>query len=337
MDLEANPRFRAMIAVLALGVLAGSQGGCSIRKMALKETAALLDDGMVAVYRSPDPENARTGLPGNLLTVEVLLESDPESRPLLLSLAQGYGAYTYLFVEDEIDRADAAGDMEQVRLLERRGERLYLHARSFALRWLDKPAFTQALLSGTSEEFAAIAKAELSAEDVPGLFWLALAWSGRINLDQSNPARIGELPKAEVMLERSVALGADYFHGLPLLMSGVFYAARPEMYGGDLPRGRKLFEQGIKVSEGRFLLGKFLLGRYYAVQAQDQALFCRVMDEIVAQDLDALPEQRMMNTISRDWAERWMARSGGLFEAGACGAADEATGGEAEDDDGMLY
>jgi len=111
------------------------------------------------------------------------------------------------------------------------------------------------------------------------------------------------------------------------------------MFGGDLARGRELFEAGLAASEGKFLLGHFLLAKYYAVQSQDAALFCAELQAVLAAPVDALPEQQLMNNVTRRWAARWMERASSLFaesEAG-CGGSEPAAEDEGEDDDGMLH
>jgi len=335
MAARCDQRSRLLGVAVCLLALPGL-GGCSIRQQVLRETGEVLEEGMVALNAEQDYLFVREAMPGNLKTLEILLAADPENPSLLLLGAQGFAAYSYLVLEDELDLADAAADGARVAELKLRAAGFYTRAAGYALRRLGSPALQQAL-DGADLDALRQAVAKVPAEQAPALFWLVFAYASRINLDQSNPARIAELPKAEILLERTLALDGKYWHGLPLLMAGVFHAGRPPMFGGDAARGRGFFEQGIAVSQGKFLLGPFLLARFYAIQAQDRDLFCQQLNALADADLDLLPEQGLMNSVSRRWALRWRDRVGGLFEGGEGSCVPAAPpASTTEEDDGIL-
>lgn len=314
-----------------------ASAGCSVQQMALRKTGSMLREGIVALNQEPDYELARQAMPANLKTLEVMLASDPENPDLLFLLAQGYAAYTYLVLEDELDLADAAGDMERVRALGQRASGLYTRAQGYALRLLGDEQQRRTLAAGDLDSLRAVARG-FAKEDVPALFWYTFASAEQIYLDQSNPARIAELPRVEVLIGRVLELDPTYYDGLPQLTAGVVYAGRAPMFGGDLARGKELLQAGIETTKGRFLLGKFLLARFYAVQAQDRELFCSMLQEVAAAPPDLLPEQQLMNNVSRRWAMRWRERAGSLFEGGEGGCTEPtpASGANVEEDDGML-
>ncbi len=311
---------RCVILLIAAAPLAASTGCGWVQNIALDMTSEVLLEGSKAINEEPDPQMVRDSMPGNLKTVEVMLKANPGNLNLLYMLAQGFDAYTYLVVEDDIDLADAAGDTAKVRELRARASSLYARAQGYAaklIRTKDTPSteMRKTLETGTLDQVKA-ALAKLGKDDVPGLFWYTYGWTGRINVDQSNPERIAELPRVELLLGRILELDPGYFHGLPLVLSGSLYTSRGAMFGGDLPRGNALFERAVKASEGKFLLAKFTWARYYALQAQDKALFCRLLKEVVDAPTDLLPEQQMMNNVSQRWASRWMDRASSLFEDG---------------------
>jgi len=324
--------------VVGVSLLALAASGCSVRKMALRETGELMTEGMGAMNSEPDYELAMAALPANLKTVEILLTSDPENPHLLFILAQGYASYAFVGLQDQIDAADFAGDYEGVTELKRRAAGLYRRAEGFGLRLLGEADFGRMAREGTLDEFRA-ALGRLEGAQAPGLFWLTFAWASRINLDPSNPALLAGLPKVEAALDRLLVLQPEYYHGLPLLTAGVTAAGRPAMFGGDLPRGLELLERGIAVSKGEFLLGPFLMARYYAVQAQDRDRFCSSLSQVLAADPAVLPEQGLINAVSRRWAKRWQAKAGDLFEGGGpggCAPPKAPSQPEVEDDDGTL-
>jgi len=279
--------------------------------MALGATGDVLRQGAVAMNEEPDHEIARQAFPPNLKTVEILLANDPENENFLFMLCQGYAAYTYLFVEDDIDVADGAGEVERVREMKERASALYLRAQAYGARILG-PELTATIEKGDMEQVRT-ALAAVEKETAPALFWYSFSWVGRINMDQSNPERIGELPRVELLMNRVSELEPGYHFGLPQLTAGAIYTSRAPMYGGDMEKGKALLDAGIASSQGKFLLGKFLLARYYAVQVQDTKLFCTMLEEVASAPADELPEQGLMNGVTKRWAARWLARAGDLF------------------------
>lgn len=314
-------RVRVFPWILALAL--GATPGCaSIRSLALNQTGIVLGEGMKAINQESDVDFARDAFPGNLKTVEVLLAAKPDSEDLLRTAAMGFAAYTYLVLEDDMDLADAAGNTERVAVLKARAGALYARAQAYAARVFD-PERRKVLEEGSPDQIKA-ALAKTTKDDVPTLFWYTFARAGRVQVDQSNPERIADLGRIEVLIDRVVELDASYYDGLPLLTAGSVYAGRAPMFGGQLDRGRKLFEQGIEVTKGKFLLSKFVLARYYAFQAQDHALYCRMLDEVLAAPGDEYPSQQLMNNYSKRWATRWRDRAGTLFAEGACAAPEPA-------------
>ncbi|HOU55047.1 MAG TPA: TRAP transporter TatT component family protein [Myxococcota bacterium] len=310
-----GPVRRVLFAACLLMALPGCQG---VTKWALGYTGNILADGFQAIMEDPDVDLVRDSLPGNLKTVEVLLASSPYDPNLLYALAQGYGSYAWLVLEDEMDLAEAAGQGQRAEALRQRAQGLYRRTQVYAARMLTRAGRSEQDvlqgLEGPSEKATARLLGELDRPDARALFWYTFGWVSRINLDPANPERVSELPRVEQLMARVVELDPTYFYGLPLLLSGALYAGRAPMYGGDLERGRAFFEKAIAASQGRFLVTRFAYGRYYGVQAQDRELFCRMMNEVLEAPEDLLPEQQMMNNVTRRWAKRWRERASSLFE-----------------------
>ena len=148
-------------------------------------------------------------------------------------------------------------------------------------------------------------------------------------------ALVAGLPRVEMLLNRVVVLQPDYFYGMPLLTAGGLASARPAMLGGDLVRGKALLDRAVAVTGGRFLLAKFMYARLWALQAQDHAVFCGLLKDVIEAPDDLLPEQQMMNNIAKIWASRWRARAGDLFaEGGPCDPIEEPK--TTEEDNGSL-
>ncbi len=306
--------------VAALLCAVGASGCGWIKTIALDMTGSVLIEGSKALNEEPDYEIVRIALPANLKTVEVMMAANPGNLDMLYMAGQGFAAYTYLVIEDDIDQADAAGDAKKVAELKARALALYLRAQNYTAqlnRTKDTPSteVRKILETGTPDQIKALL-AKFVKKDVPGLFWYTFSWVGQVNLDQSNPARISDLPRIEALINRIVDLDPTYYHGLPMIIAGSVYS-RGALFGGDLPRGNEFFAKGVKAGEGKFLIAKFNWARYYALQAQDKALYCRLLQEVIDAPTTLLPEQQMMNNVSQRWASRWIGRASSLFEDGS--------------------
>lgn len=85
------------------------------------------------------------------------------------------------------------------------------------------------------------------------------------------------------------------------------------MLGGDPEKAKQHLLQAIAISDGKYLIPKFLLAKYYAVQAQDRDLFEKTLHEIIQAPSGLLPEQALANQLAKRNAERWITYIDDLF------------------------
>lgn len=270
--------------------------GCSMRVMAVRQTAKLMERGLPAVDRESDPEFAAEAFPAQLKTIEVLLENDPGNVRLLSLSAQGYAGYSLLFVEDS----------DPIRARE-----LYLRARDYGLRALERTGFSGLRAKPPADIEAALKKADRG--DAGPLFWTALAWAGWINLAKDDPQAIADLPRSVALMARVAELEPKFFYGGPDLFFGVYHG-RPKVFGGDLAKSKSHFDQAAAASDGRFLLTFVKEARIYAVAAQDRDLFNRLLERVIDAPADLLPEARLANEVARVQAKNLLEQADELFE-----------------------
>ena len=266
---------------------------CSVRTIALRATAKLIDAGRPAFYEESDPKFARESMPSQLKLMEALLRSDPSNPRLLAFLSEGYVGYAFLFLEDEEpDRA----------------REFYRRALGYALRLAAlNPAFAE--LSKASPEQLKAA----TAKDVPGLYWAAYAWAGWANLAKGDAEALSGMPTAARVMERVRELAPDYQFRGPDLFLGVYYAALPRLAGGDPDKAKSYFDHAVAGGSGNFLMAKLLYAKYYAVAALDEALFRRLNEEVLAARADALPAARLANETAKLKAKRLLEKTHELF------------------------
>lgn len=270
--------------------------GCSVRTMAVRQTAAVMDHGMSAFETESDAELGRLAMPANLKMVEALLANDPGNPTLLGLLVQGYASFAFLFLEDEEPA---------------RAKPVYARAKDFGLRALAARGLTPANPLDVDAWSASLAKAR--RDDVPALFWTANAWGGLVNLSRDDPMALADLPVPAALAERARALDAAYYHGGPDAFLGFYNAARPKLFGGDPAKAQEHFEAALGRSGGKFLLTKIMMAQTLAVQTQDRALFERLLGEVLAQERGAYPEAELGNEVAKRKARLLLEKIDELF------------------------
>ena len=270
---------------------------CSLRTVALRTTAGLIEAGAPALREESDAAFAREALPAQLKLLESLLQSDSKNKALLSSLSEGFVGYAFLFLEDE--NPDRAREM-------------YRRALSYSLRLAAlNPSLARLDAQDTSALDAALRRA--SSADVPGLYWAAYAWAGWANLAKGDPDALAGMARAARVMERVRALNGGYQFGGPDLFFGVYYAARPALAGGDVQKAKSYFESAVSRSEGKFLTAKLLYAQYQSVAALDPESFRRLLTDVLAADANALPEARLSNAVAQRKARKLLEKINDLF------------------------
>lgn len=254
----------------------------------------MMDRASDSFHQEPDPTLARDAFPGQLKLLEGLLQSDPGNPTLRRLLAEGFGGYSFLFLEDtEPDRA--------------RGT--YLRGRDHALAALHGRLNTLAAL--TLGDLQSVLK-DADTGDAPALFWAGYNWGGWINLSKDSPEAVAELPKVVAVMERVQALSPGFYYGGPELFLGSYHALRPRMLGGDPAKSKQHFDSALKASGGEFLLGKVLYAQYYAVATQDQELFKKLLNEVLESSPE-MPDARLANAVAKLKAKKLLEKVNELF------------------------
>jgi hypothetical protein len=266
---------------------------------------------MAAFYREGDLILAEQALASNLKLLEAFLEASPNNPELLLQASQGFGAYTFAFVEDKIARHHR--DQRLIEVHRERARRLYLRGRDYGLR----------LLTLEHKDFAAVLNADVPAlraslatlrrQDVPALFWAAYGWAGSIHWSLDRPEMLADLPRVLVMMERVLELDESYFLAGAHLFFGAYYASRARALGGDPERARSHLDRALKLVGPTILVGHLLLADPYAIQIQDRTLFEAQLRLILDAPEDLSPDYRLLNQVAKARARLFLERIDELF------------------------
>jgi hypothetical protein len=284
---------RIIAAVLASTLVFG---GC-IQTIAVSTVGGIAYDGFSAITEDADLNFAEKALPGNIKLLEVMLKSDPENKRLLTLVSQGYCSYALAFLEDSVQ--DRARDF-------------YKRGRDFGFRMLRQDAQIARALDGSADDLKAVL-AKRDRDLVPAAFWTAFGWGSFIYLSLDNMDAIGDLPRAEALMDFVARNDSAYYYGGAHVFLGTLYGSRPRMLGGNPEISKAHFEAALRINSGKFLMTYVYYARSYAVQTQDEALFDSLLAKVDSASIDILPEFRLANAIAKEKAKLLMSRRADLF------------------------
>jgi len=277
-------------------ILAVTLSGC-FQQIAVSSLGGIMETGFDVLNAEQDLDLAEKSIASDLKLLETILRKDPDNSRYLLLASIGYSSYALGFVEDD--------SVERARLF-------YERAKQYGIRILNShERFAQASERGIVEFPAALAA--LKKDDVPAVFWTAVAWGSCIRTDLGNPAAIAELPKVEAMMQFVLGNDPSYFHGGAHFFLGTLDASRSTMLGGDPQRAQRHFEECLKINGGKFLMTYVYYAGSYAVQTQNRELFERCLTTVDTSSIDILPESRLSNAIAKKKARLLRARMEQLF------------------------
>lgn len=283
---------RTWALILAGGALLS---GCSLKHMALNAVADALSGNGDVFASDDDPELVRDAIPFGLKTYESILAELPEHRGLLQATASGFTQYSYAFVILEAERIEAT-DLARSRELRLRARKLFIRGRDYALRGLevDHPGFAQRL-----REKPEAAVVEATAEDLGLLYWAGVSWAAALMANKDDLNLVAELPAAGALVARVLELDDAYERGSAHEFMISFEGSRSEAMGGSPKRARDHYRRAMELSLGKRASVPLALAEAVSVREQNLAEFRSLLDAALAVDPDAVPSQRLVNTLAR--------------------------------------
>jgi predicted anti-sigma-YlaC factor YlaD len=283
-------------------------GGCSLRKFAANSVGNSLANGPDVFSTEDDPDLVRDAVPFGLKTMESLLAVVPENRNLLLALCKGFTQYAFAFVQADADEAEPVSYARATELRER-ALRLYLRARGYGLRGMDRA------LPGVSRQLTLdpqLAVKRFRRKDVPLMFWTAAAWGSAINLGKDRADLVADLPAVRALIERGLALDERY-EGGALHEASILLEALPPAMGGSPDRAKQHFDRAVELSHGA-LPGPFLTyAQSVSVMNQDRAQFHTLLEHALEIDPGRDSLQRLQTLVTQRRARMLLAREDELF------------------------
>jgi len=224
---------------------------------------------------------------------EDVAKASPNSAAVLERLSRGYYLLATGYLKDR-DAQLAAWD---------RGA-------SFGERILGlNPEFRKKFEAG-AKDYEALDVA--TKEDVAGIYW-AYANLGKWSVTKGFTTVLKNKSKLKGFIDRVTELDPNFYYGAGDRGLGAFYAKAPRFAGGDPKKARAHFEKSLKITPG-YLGTKTLMAEYLAVKTQDRELFDKLLNEVVAADVNAIPEIVAMQKVEQARAKDLLAKADDLFE-----------------------
>ena len=302
-------RTRFYSRVLLLSLALSCAGGCSIRRYAINKAADALAASGSTFASDDDPDLVKAAAPFSLKLMESLLAESPRHPGLLAAAASGFTQYAYAFVQEDADQAEPT-DLTSAEALRTRARRLYLRAKGYGLRGLEvkHPGFGAALLANPRSTARTIGKAE-----VPLLYWTAAAWASAISLSKDNPEIVGQIPAMEALIDRALELDESYADGAIHSFLISYEMSRPGAAGDPAARARKHYERAVELSHGTDASPYVALAEAVTIQTQNVKEFESLLNQALAINADARPENRLVNTVMQKRARWLLSRKSELF------------------------
>lgn len=280
--------------------------GC-VSEIAADTTAGFLNDAAPSVRAYFDYESAGQAAANGVMQLEGLHRVSPDNETLTLTLAQAYVAYAFGWVMDAQEQASFALDYERADREQKRAYLMYTRAQQLMFRLLrDRDPRIDEIVKGDPDKLLAYLRKEYGdrEDDIEIVFWTAVAWGSAITNSPEFDALV-DFPAAKVFARHAVELDERFENAGPLALLGGFECSYPEQGGGDWKKGREYFERALEVSSGRNHLHQINFARTYAVNAQDKALFLKLVRHVIEAG-DQGNEVRLSNKVARRRAERYL-------------------------------
>jgi NAD(P)-dependent dehydrogenase (short-subunit alcohol dehydrogenase family)/predicted anti-sigma-YlaC factor YlaD len=298
---SGSPRraIRGALAIAAAIALAGSLGGCSARRLAVRQVAGALAAGGTTWSADDDPALVGEALPFALKTHESLLAELPDDGPLLLATCRGFVSYAAGWIEAEAEQLERV-DYDSALVARRRALGLHLRARDYCLRALElrSPGVGATLRSRPDDALGWALR-----DDVERLYWTAAAWGSAIALGLDRPELVADLPAVRALFARALALDPQFDRGA-LHEAMIAIESVSELLGGSRERAQLHFARAVELSGGERAGPYVALARGVSIAAQDRDGFRRLLGQALAVDLEASPADRLANRLAQARAQR---------------------------------
>jgi hypothetical protein len=298
-------------------VILFSAPACDLGRVTVDTTAKVLVRAQPALNQESDYQLAHDALPATLKTIEGFWVVDPDNADLLGLLTEGYCQYGTAFIEDDWEIAKFAKKLDEIEYNNARATNIFTRCLNYALRQLGERWQTE--LFGAPDVAAKLAQ-DTPSDKRDQLMWAALALGSIINHNLSRVELLAYQPTVKAMLDRVLALDSDHhpsrpeYAALPHIALAMLFSATGAQTGGKPAEARSHFDEALRITGGRLLLARTLMGYRLGLVNNDQKFFHDQLKQVLEAQPDAWPEQRLANEVARRRARRYLSHEKELFQ-----------------------
>ncbi len=230
----------------------------------------------------PDLQLAEDSMPANISMLNGMIRLDPENVQLHIYAAQAYYGLSYGFNEDNNAK---------------RADRFYQRGLKHGLIALDLLGLKN-IKKLNIDEFEQQLQ-QLGKDNVAAIFWTASNWAKWIDLNRDDAASLIQLAKPTAMMQRVLELDDTFYYGSAHMYFGVYYGARPPMFGGDFAKAKSHFDRAREINHNKLLVVDLLHAQYLSRQMFDRQDFHQRLTKIVDAPVDLYPELTLLNQIAK--------------------------------------
>ena len=273
-------------------------GGCGLAKL-----ARVQGEGDLTVVESTLAEN--------IGTLERLAKLGNEG--LIVKTARAYSSYAGFF-EDKMEEAEIAGDMETAAKMRAQAIDYYQRSEGYAFKVLAKSHITFNSPRDVEIPVFKTSLRRIKKKQVEPLFWAAYAIGRGISLQKDDLMQVIDLVRVRLMMERVLELDETFYYGSAHLFYAVYYGDRSVSIGGDPEKAKEHIERVDEINDGKFLMSKYYLARYYAYPKQDAKLYRQALQEVLDAPSDIYPGEEAATALAKSRSKRWLDQIDMLFD-----------------------
>jgi len=284
--MPASGRLLAVVVVVAL------LPACSIRKTAVNKLGDALAETGSTFSSDEDPELVGDAIPFGLKTMEALLAESPRHEGLLLAACSGFVQYAYGWIQLEADYVEE-DSLARATHMRERARKMYLRALGYGLRGLevDHGGIRERL---STDPVAALENTK--KEDVPLLYWTAVAWAGAMALKINDSEVSADQPIVDALARRALALDPSWEMG-SIHEFFVSWESGRSSIGGSTEKALQHYQEALRLSRGLKASPHMTYAESISVPGQDRAGFTSALEEALAVDATEPNDQRLVNVL----------------------------------------
>lgn len=265
--------------LLALPIIFGASCS-SVNKIALRSTSEILEKGSQSVNREGNWHFFKASAPANIMMLEGMSFADPENARLLGMSAKAYGGYAFgvretLYLEDLLGDSSAEFNKKQAISAYSKGFEyglLYLEQKGIGR----EEVFSKDAAHSLPKRFDEV----LEQEDMSAVFYTGQSLGGLINLQKDDVGMLSRIGAAKAMMDWVCERDMSFENGACLLFYALYEASRPAMLGGDLEKGKRIFQSFIK-KYPQNLLGRVSYIQFYVIPMMDELEYAKEREVLI--------------------------------------------------------